>query len=311
MGVPRACKSTSPTCWPSALYKGLAVRRRAVRQEHALATSPPGQRHTPPTCCCRAASSSTATSPRSARPSRSEQVQEFVTAGTSTPTRPGPAPLGRRHRAELRARPQPGARAPTGKRSTRRQVQLDQGAALARPRDGGVGPLSRMVLGYLQPQGVPVDQGTIDGVLKQLDVPVTALFSTLGRTAARRDRIALLLRPAARRDRPAGGNIKAGDTATANVEKWDRPPGRRSARAPASRGAARALGHWVKIKGTARSRTTSAWCRPPGTAAARCQGQIGAFEASLMNTPLAKADQPLEILRTIHSVRPLPRVQHA
>ena len=35
------------------------------------------------------------------------------------------------------------------------------------------------------------------------------------------------------------------------------------------------------------------------------KGQIGAFEASLMNTPLAKADQPLEILRTIH-LRPLP-----
>ena len=34
------------------------------------------------------------------------------------------------------------------------------------------------------------------------------------------------------------------------------------------------------------------------------KGQIGAFEASLMNTPLAKADQPLEILRTIHSFDP-------
>jgi hydrogenase large subunit len=30
-------------------------------------------------------------------------------------------------------------------------------------------------------------------------------------------------------------------------------------------------------------------------------GQIGAFEASPMNTPLAKADQPPEILRTIHA----------
>jgi hydrogenase large subunit len=34
------------------------------------------------------------------------------------------------------------------------------------------------------------------------------------------------------------------------------------------------------------------------------KGQIGAFEASLMNTPVAKADQPLEILRTIHSFDP-------
>ena len=34
------------------------------------------------------------------------------------------------------------------------------------------------------------------------------------------------------------------------------------------------------------------------------KGQIGAFEASLMNTPLAVADQPLEILRTLHSFDP-------
>ena len=34
------------------------------------------------------------------------------------------------------------------------------------------------------------------------------------------------------------------------------------------------------------------------------RGQIGAFEASLMNTPLAKGDQPLEILRTLHSFDP-------
>jgi hydrogenase large subunit len=33
-------------------------------------------------------------------------------------------------------------------------------------------------------------------------------------------------------------------------------------------------------------------------------GQIGAFEASLMNTPMANADQPLEILRTLHSFDP-------
>jgi hydrogenase large subunit len=48
-----------------------------------------------------------------------------------------------------------------------------------------VGCLSRMVLGYLQPKQFPFIKETIDGVLKKLDVPVTALFSTLGRTAAR------------------------------------------------------------------------------------------------------------------------------
>ena len=46
-----------------------------------------------------------------------------------------------------------------------------------------VGPLARYVLGYAQ--GNPEFKEPVDMVLKKLDVPVTALFSTLGRTAAR------------------------------------------------------------------------------------------------------------------------------
>ena len=34
------------------------------------------------------------------------------------------------------------------------------------------------------------------------------------------------------------------------------------------------------------------------------KGQIGAFEASLMNTPMVNPEQPLEILRTLHSFDP-------
>ncbi len=37
---------------------------------------------------------------------------------------------------------------------------------------------------------------------------------------------------------------------------------------------------------------------------ARHEGNIGAFEASLMDTPMAEADEPLEILRTLHSFDP-------
>jgi hydrogenase large subunit len=37
---------------------------------------------------------------------------------------------------------------------------------------------------------------------------------------------------------------------------------------------------------------------------ARREGQIGAFEASLMNTPMANPEQPVEILRTLHSFDP-------
>ena len=34
------------------------------------------------------------------------------------------------------------------------------------------------------------------------------------------------------------------------------------------------------------------------------KSQIGAYEAALMNMPMAKPDEPLEILRTIHSFDP-------
>ena len=33
-------------------------------------------------------------------------------------------------------------------------------------------------------------------------------------------------------------------------------------------------------------------------------GNIGAFEASLMDTPVADPEQPLEIIRTLHSFDP-------
>lgn len=65
-----------------------------------------------------------------------------------------------------------------------------------------------------------------------------------------------------------------------------------------------ALGHWLKIDNT---RIDSYQCIVPTTwnAGPRdSKGQIGAYEASLMNTQLAKPDEPLEILRTLHSFDP-------
>jgi hydrogenase large subunit len=65
-----------------------------------------------------------------------------------------------------------------------------------------------------------------------------------------------------------------------------------------------ALGHWIKIKD---QRIDSYQCIVPTTwnASPRdSKGQIGAYEAALMNTPVAKAEEPLEILRTLHSFDP-------
>ena len=168
-----------------------------------------------------------------------------------------------------------------------------------------VGPLSRMVLGYLQPKQFPVIKDSIDGVLKKLNLPLTALFSTLGRTAARGIEAQYCADLQVQQFDKLMANLKAGDDSTANVEKWEPSTWPKEAKgvgfAEAPRGA---LGHWIKIKDT---RIDNYQCVVPTTwngSPRDPKGQIGAFEAALMNTPMAKADQPLEILRTLHSFDP-------
>jgi len=100
-------------------------------------------------------------------------------------------------------------------------------------------------------------------------------------------------------------NIKAGDQTTANIEKWDPSSWPAEAKgvgvAEAPRGA---LGHWVKIKN---GRIDNYQCVVPTTwngSPRDNQGNIGAFEASLLNTPMERPDEPVEILRTLHSFDP-------
>ena len=166
-----------------------------------------------------------------------------------------------------------------------------------------VGPLARYLVAYAR--GNKEIQEQVNGALKALDVPVTALFSTLGRTAAR----GLEAQWAAHKMRyfydELIANIKAGDLATANTEKWEPSSwpvdckGAGPCEAP--RGA---LGHWIRIKNTKidlyQAVVPTTWNAGPRDA----KGQIGAYEAALMNTQMAKPEQPVEILRTIHSFDP-------
>jgi hydrogenase large subunit len=65
-----------------------------------------------------------------------------------------------------------------------------------------------------------------------------------------------------------------------------------------------ALGHWIKIKD---GRIENYQCVVPTTwngSPRDTAGNIGAFEASLMNTPMERPDEPVEILRTLHSFDP-------
>ena len=166
-----------------------------------------------------------------------------------------------------------------------------------------VGPLARYIVGYAQGHEYFTDQ--INRTLRALDLPVSALFSTLGRTAAR----ALEAQWAAETQLyfvdKLIANIKAGDSATANTEKFDPKTWPDEVRGVGFTEAPRgALGHWVRIKDT---RIDNYQCVVPTTwngSPRDNEGNIGAFEASLMNTKVEVAEEPVEILRTLHSFDP-------
>nr|WP_041644081.1 nickel-dependent hydrogenase large subunit [Azoarcus olearius] len=166
-----------------------------------------------------------------------------------------------------------------------------------------VGPLARYVIGYVQ--GNPEFKEPVDKLLKDLGLPLQAIFSTLGRTAARGLEASWAAHKMAYFYDKLIANIKAGDTATANVEKWDPSTWPKEVKGVGFTEAPRgALGHWIKIKDgkidNYQAVVPTTWNGSPRDH----KGQIGAFEASLMNTPVAKADEPLEILRTLHSFDP-------
>jgi hydrogenase large subunit len=166
-----------------------------------------------------------------------------------------------------------------------------------------VGPLARYIIGYAQNN--PEFKEPVEAVLKKLDVPVTALFSTLGRTAARGLECQWAVHKLKHFQEKLIAAIKAGDTATANTANWDPSTWPKEAKGAGFTEAPRgALGHWIVIKDgkidNYQAVVPTTWNGSPRDS----KGQIGAFEAALMNTPLAKADQPLEILRTLHSFDP-------
>ncbi len=166
-----------------------------------------------------------------------------------------------------------------------------------------VGPLSRMLIGYAS--GRDEYKQVVEEALGALNVPVTALFSTLGRTAARGLESRLVARWSKEFYDQLLTNIKNGDSRTANNEKWDPATWPAEAKGVGMTEAPRgALAHWIVIRDKKIENyqlvVPSTWNASPRDA----EGQRSAYEASLIGTPVENPDQPLEILRTIHSFDP-------
>jgi hydrogenase large subunit len=166
-----------------------------------------------------------------------------------------------------------------------------------------VGPLARLLVAYAS--GNEEVKEVVNSTLKALDVPVGALFSTLGRTAARGLETKLIAGWAKEFFNQLLANIKNGDTRMFNNEKWDPETWPAEARGVGLSEAPRgALAHWIVIKDKKIANyqlvVPSTWNASPRDT----KGQLSAYEAALIGTPVKNPDQPVEILRTIHSFDP-------
>jgi len=166
-----------------------------------------------------------------------------------------------------------------------------------------VGPLSRMLIAYAS--GHPEVKAAVDGILAKLNAPATALFSTLGRIAARAIEAHVMAGQVSKWVAELGDKLGHGDLRVHNGEKWDPDTWPKEAQGFGFHEAPRgSLGHWVHIED---KKITNYQCVVPTTwnAGPRdAKGQRGAYEASLLKTPIADPERPLEILRTIHSFDP-------
>jgi len=166
-----------------------------------------------------------------------------------------------------------------------------------------VGPLARMLVGYAS--GRPEFKEVVDYALSALNVPATALFSTLGRTAARGLEAKLVAGWGLEFYDQLITNIKNGDTRMANTEKFKPETWPKKAMGVGHTEAPRgALAHWIVIEDQKIANyqlvVPSTWNASPRDK----DGNPSAYESALKDTPVHDVNQPLEILRPILSVDP-------
>jgi hydrogenase large subunit len=166
-----------------------------------------------------------------------------------------------------------------------------------------VGPLARMLVAY--GSGSPPVTTLVNHVLKTLGVGAAALHSTLGRIAARAIETQVIVDKMEDWVDQLAANMGAGDLRICDNSKWDPSTWPEECAGAGYHEAPRgALGHWVHI---VKGEIANYQCVVPSTwnAGPRDAGQQpGPYEQAIIGTPIADPEQPLEILRTVHSFDP-------
>ncbi|MDJ0740103.1 MAG: nickel-dependent hydrogenase large subunit [Gammaproteobacteria bacterium] len=169
-----------------------------------------------------------------------------------------------------------------------------------------VGPLADVLVGVAsgnERYKTYLDQAinVIKAVSKQSEIPLSAMESTIGRHAARAVRCAVMVDTLKDQWQRLVDNVGTGDLDTFNAPEFPKGEVRGVGFHQAPRGT---LSHWIVIEGgkikNYQAVVPSTWNAGPRDA----DDQIGPYESSLLDNPVADPEKPLEVLRTVHSFDP-------
>lgn len=162
-----------------------------------------------------------------------------------------------------------------------------------------VGPLACLLVNYAK--GNKIVQDSVNGFLKATGLPVAALFTTLGRTAARALQCEIIAENAIKAFNNLVENLKVDQETCASyvIDKDKEYKGRGIGDVP--RGM---LSHWIRIKNGVcenyQAVVPSTWNASPEDGS----GVKGPYEADLIGLKIEDITKPLEIIRIIHSYDP-------
>ncbi|MGI2261006.1 nickel-dependent hydrogenase large subunit [Shewanella sp. GXUN23E] len=162
-----------------------------------------------------------------------------------------------------------------------------------------VGPLASILVNYAR--GTPEVVAVVNEFLAKTGLPKEALFTTLGRTAARMLHCLVVMRHGNRTFDALVTNINSDESTYIQPTIDPDKEYKGFAMIEAPRGL---LSHWIRIKDALvenyQAVVPTTWNAGPIDG----NGRIGPYEASLLGLKLSEPEKPLEVVRVIHSFDP-------